>query len=90
MYVTEVVAISIHAPVWGATGNGYDEYEFIAISIHAPVWGATILVTSFVFLYLNFNPRTRMGCDSYSQRATCGSLYFNPRTRMGCDWLVVL
>ena len=33
--------ISIHAPVWGATGNMLDMRLDIFISIHAPVWGAT-------------------------------------------------
>ena len=36
--------ISIHAPVWGATGS-HDCYEDTKdISIHAPVWGATAKV----------------------------------------------
>ena len=55
--------ISIHAPVWGATFiDGKDEFSSF-ISIHAPVWGATLAVSPFWFLRLNFNPRTRVGCD---------------------------
>ena len=34
-------AISIHAPVWGATICGGVPRAVIGISIHAPVWGAT-------------------------------------------------
>ncbi|MBY0730790.1 hypothetical protein [Streptococcus sp. 2018162] len=34
--------ISIHAPVWGATGLISNDYISSSISIHAPVWGATL------------------------------------------------
>ena len=34
-------AISIHAPVWGATGIDISPLVRVCISIHAPVWGAT-------------------------------------------------
>ena len=37
------------------------------------------------FLLLSFNPRTRMGCDGWSQTQADEGLCFNPRTRMGCD-----
>ena len=40
MYVLRI-AISIHAPVWGATYNTTDIWAKLTISIHAPVWGAT-------------------------------------------------
>ena len=33
--------VSIHAPVMGATGFGYDKDMTIDVSIHAPVMGAT-------------------------------------------------
>ena len=37
-----VTPVSIHAPVWGATGsNGSGGVVFLHVSIHAPVWGAT-------------------------------------------------
>ena len=35
--------------------------------------------------WLNFNPRTRMGCDSIPHNSHKDGRYFNPRTRMGCD-----
>ena len=34
-------AISIHAPVWGATKEEIERLGLTIISIHAPVWGAT-------------------------------------------------
>ena len=34
-------AISIHAPVWGATPTALVLRISFVISIHAPVWGAT-------------------------------------------------
>ena len=56
--------VSIHAPVWGATGFFRLINRGGRVSIHAPVWGAT-----FIYLhpcpYANsFNPRSRMGSDS--------------------------
>ena len=56
-------AISIHAPVKGAT---CDVYSFIVnqlISIHAPVKGATSRSKTRSMRLCDFNPRTREGCD---------------------------
>ena len=36
-----VVAVSIHAPAWGATGTWRRGWEWLEVSIHAPAWGAT-------------------------------------------------
>ncbi len=36
---------------------------------------------------LSFNPRTRMGCDSYWPESSRQTASFNPRTRMGCDMI---
>ena len=33
----------------------------------------------------SFNPRTRVGCDKYSERIQAEDRCFNPRTRVGCD-----
>ena len=33
----------------------------------------------------NFNPRTRVGCDSIVSILMDGLIDFNPRTRVGCD-----
>ena len=37
----EILFISIHAPVWGATDITITYNNITIISIHAPVWGAT-------------------------------------------------
>ena len=55
------------------------------ISIHAPVWGATCCKYHRVNWWSNFNPRTRMGCDSRRKSSSKVLPHFNPRTRMGCD-----
>ena len=34
-------AVSIHAPVWGATTYAIAAINGGVVSIHAPVWGAT-------------------------------------------------
>ncbi len=56
-------AVSIHAPVWGATVLLVKIDRVGDVSIHAPVWGAT---TPFVLPRLQifgFNPRPRVGGD---------------------------
>jgi hypothetical protein len=40
----EFLAVSIHAPAWGATFEGAAKNPVYAVSIHAPAWGATSLV----------------------------------------------
>ena len=39
--------------------------EAYRISIHAPAWGATFNRVSSGLGDINFNPRTRMGCDAF-------------------------
>ena len=58
------LAISIHAPTWGATFSGYVMEHVCAISIHAPTWGATFLSITHISTHENFNPRTHVGCDN--------------------------
>ena len=42
-------AVSIHAPVWGATHSGGSSTPNTSVSIHAPVWGATALyINAFI------------------------------------------
>ena len=55
-------AVSIHAPVWGATHADDYMQAFGVVSIHAPVWGATQSAYTHYSLQ-SFNPRTRVGCD---------------------------
>ena len=38
----------------------------------------------------SFNPRTRMGCDSYFWNGSSQWYCFNPRTRMGCDLVIIV
>ena len=56
------------------------------ISIHAPVKGATLINVTISILAVNFNPRTREGCDKTAPGTSLCSTYFNPRTREGCDF----
>ncbi len=55
--------ISTHAPVKGATADVHLVFAGETISTHAPVKGATSSVFSSSDNVLNFNPRTREGCD---------------------------
>ena len=55
--------ISIHAPVKDATLEYGKDGLQLKISIHAPVKDATFQPLHSFFILLNFNPRTREGCD---------------------------
>ena len=61
--VSGVRLISIHAPVKGATDDIVSRYGYTIISIHAPVKGATLVITDESHNLMDFNPRTREGCD---------------------------
>ena len=65
----------------------YEDYDYdkIFISIHAPVKDATGLIYGRAAFNVNFNPRTREGCDSNILYVSHKSHDFNPRTREGCD-----
>ena len=60
------------------------------ISIHAPLWGATqsINIPDSV-TYIDFNPRTLVGCDDFRETDMILLLikYFNPRALVGCDFI---
>ena len=82
--ITIAKAVSIHAPVWGATqsltGINYQLMEFQ--STH-PCGVRRNPIACYRIIC--FNPRTRVGCDTKT-RCRCHSLLrFNPRTRVGCD-----
>ena len=77
--------ISIHAPVQGATGKIVNEGLRFGISIHAPVQGATASHDGIDVRIVNFNPRTRAGCDPLYWNFLSMLENFNPRTRAGCD-----
>ena len=81
-------AVSIHAPAWGATGDGLlVGLAPHGVSIHAPAWGAT---------HHPHRPDRagRVSIHAPAWGATscwpaCGASRwcFNPRTRVGCDRL---
>ena len=79
------IFISIHAPAWGATNMTRFGHYYARISIHAPAWGATTPVISKIYIYQDFNPRTRVGCDILDSGWPVAFDNFNPRTRVGCD-----
>ena len=78
-------AVSIHAPVKGATLFVSCYLLFFFVSIHAPVKGATNFQTLFFLFFCCFNPRTREGCDYIHIHHPLRGRCFNPRTREGCD-----
>ena len=55
--------ISIHAPARGATFCVLYKVIIFPISIHAPARGATVTNSQASNLAVDFNPRTREGCD---------------------------
>ena len=81
------LVISIHAPVKGATFDVlHGRARIRVISIHAPVKGATNLARQPMEQRIDFNPRTREGCDSTVESGSVYTkIHFNPRTREGCD-----
>ncbi len=56
--------VSIHAPAWGATQQGFMPVHLAEVSIHAPAWGATSVRSSAIHRKRRFNPRARVGRDS--------------------------
>ena len=58
--------VSIHAPTWGATSATINALMECDVSIHAPTWGATLHHCTVQIAAMSFNPRTHVGCDSYS------------------------
>ena len=80
------LAISIHAPVKGATAPKHFNFHKFSISIHAPVKGATNNMRASLDTIGHFNPRTREGCDmNQNYEYQDSNNHFNPRTREGCD-----
>ncbi len=57
--------VSIHAPAWGATGYLVWVIEWGHVSIHAPAWGATEDFWKDLSAHKCFNPRARMGRDTF-------------------------
>ena len=76
--------ISIYAPTWGATNKLIDGEQSVEFQSTHPR-GVRRFSQGQKMHNKNFNPRTRVGCDTrwidwWSYRRN-----FNPRTRVGCD-----
>ena len=59
------VAVSIHAPAKGATGEPCNVYYDSRVSIHAPAKGATGYIKERTISPHSFNPRSREGSDLF-------------------------
>ena len=66
--------ISIHAPTWGATCCPFRMTVYQPISIHAPTWGATSIALFISVASDDFNPRTHVGCDPFTNEVLRVSL----------------
>ena len=85
MYVCRVIAVSIHAPVKGATADRDQARGHVIVSIHAPVKGATLAAVqqsgwALVSIHVPVKGATRRWAVWDSQ-----GLCFNPRSREGSD-----
>ena len=57
--------ISIHVPAWGTTNVKQIDRLLLTISIHVPAWGTTDSTESIPTGFTYFNPRSRVGNDSF-------------------------
>ena len=78
------LGVSIHAPVWGATGERMLHVEWKVVSIHAPVWGATQANKArLAQIGVSIHAPVWGATHGYvTEDLTCR---FNPRARMGRD-----
>ena len=53
-----------------------DTVQIERVSIHAPAWGATMVRRGRLASPTRFNPRTRVGCDEWSQTSQCRNHWF--------------
>ena len=84
-------AVSIHAPVKGATRCGASGGASCGVSIHAPVKGATGCGGGDESGGSGFNPRAREGRDLGDGLYLRSLASFNPRAREGRDqqWIAI-
>ena len=82
--------VSIHAPVWGATENGYELMSSIKFQSTLPYGERPSPGFPMYSASSCFNPRSRMGSDYAGIREDSGRDSFNPRSRMGSDSLKVI
>jgi len=55
------------------------------VSIHAPAWGATVNTRGAAPYLQRFNPRARVGRDTFFLTLSRRYICFNPRARVGRD-----
>ena len=71
---TKVRAISIHAPMWGATINEL-YYSIVSKFQSTHPCGVRLDKNEKLIKIVNFNPRTHVGCDpSFSKRVTMAGI----------------
>ena len=58
------MAVSIHAPVWGATTDGSLKLDYVGGFNPRTRMGCDLQESVGLFFVIGFNPRTRMGCDA--------------------------
>jgi len=76
------IAVSIHAPAWGATFARRKNGHRTTVSIHAPAWGATVYPVLFSSFPQSFNPRARVGRDETCHaRMTSAEAFQSTRPR---------
>ena len=79
------IAVSIHAPTWGATINVCSAPGLAPVSIHAPTWGATYTRYSCCINMSKFQSTHPHGVRQFGCFFSLPYPGFNPRTHMGCD-----
>ena len=72
-------------PPYGGRLQSFGDTFLAVVSIHAPVWGATCHSILCILSGFRFNPRPRMGGDSFQYLTFQKDTGFNPRPRMGGD-----
>jgi len=84
------MSVSIHAPAWGATAEGYVPYSKERFQSTLP-HGERQPLSELRAGLPRFNPRSRMGSDlAFPVISLCIHSRFNPRSRMGSDTVTVL
>ena len=78
-------AVSIHAPVWGATVKARRIINGTNVSIHAPVWGATFQAFCVQHYGVVSIHAPVWGATMNALDLEAVFERFNPRTRVGCD-----
>ena len=82
--VASTSAVSIHAPVWGATAPAPFRRSNARFNPRTRV-GCDDFCSTLLYDFCSFNPRTRVGCDILDDPHKADEARFNPRTRVGCD-----